>query len=388
MTASGGGASPGAFPGRRFGPDQGPVTYTHAKPLMTQPGTPQLDALTGLRGLAAWFVVIYHFREALAPFVPAPVLAVAAHGALAVDLFFVMSGFIIALNYRREFRAEGMHAYGRFLLLRLARIYPLHLFVLSLFVLYVGAAGFVHDRDEFHRLDYLAASALLVQAWSPWVGLGWNVPAWSISTEMFAYLIFPAMAWAVERTRGRGDAGLWLAGALGTMMLVGPVFGGLSTEISQFGLLRCVLEFFAGVMVQRLWELGSRTPGSGLAALLLGALLIGSYVLGTPDTLVLPCAFCCLVYGFGVPGTWPTRLLSRPLPVLLGTLSYATYLSHYLVKYVVKLIFERPGIPVGVLFPAYAVVVLAVSWPLYELIEVPGRRALRRLADRVAAVPR
>ncbi len=355
---------------------------------MTQPGTPQLDALTGLRGAAAWLVVTYHFREALAPFVPAAVLAVAAHGALAVDLFFVMSGFIIALNYRKEFQAEGMGAYGRFLLLRLARIYPLHLFMLGLFILYVGAASLAHHANRFERLDYLVASIFLVQAWSPWVWLGWNDPAWSISTEMFAYLIFPVMAWIVARARGQAAAGAWLGGTLGMIMLVAPSFGGLSGELSQFALTRCVLEFFAGVMVQRLWELGRRTPGSGIAALALGALLIAAFALAATDSLVMPGAFCCLVYGLAVPGTLPERLLSRPLPVLLGTLSYATYLSHFLIKYLVKLVFEQPGIPYGVLFPVYAITVLIASWPLYELVEVPGRRALRRLADRAATVPR
>ncbi len=355
---------------------------------MTQPGTPQLNALTGLRGAAAWLVVTYHFREALAPFVPAAVLAVAAHGALAVDLFFVMSGFIIALNYRKEFQAEGMGAYGRFLLLRLARIYPLHLFMLGLFVLYVGAVSLAEHADKFERLGYLVASIFLVQAWSPWVWLGWNDPAWSISTEMFAYLIFPLMAYIVMRTRGRSAACAWLAGALTVLMLVAPVFGGLSGELSQFALTRCVLEFFAGVMVQRLWELGRRTPGSAIAALVLSVLLIGAFALGAPDSMVMPGAFCCLVYGLAVPGTLPERLLSRKLPVLLGTLSYATYLSHFLIKYLVRLAVERPGVPYGVVFPVYAVTVLIVSWPLYELVEVPGRRALRRLTDRIAAAPR
>jgi peptidoglycan/LPS O-acetylase OafA/YrhL len=355
---------------------------------MTQPGTPHLDALTGLRGIAAWFIVAYHFRLALAPFVPASVLAVAAQGTLAVDLFFVMSGFIIALNYRKEFRAEGMHAYGRFLLLRLARIYPLHLFMLGMFVLYAGATSLAHGQDEFHDKDYLVESVFLVQAWLPWSKLAWNIPAWSISTEMFAYLVFPAMAWAAERTRGRAAAAALLGAGLLVLALGARQFGGLAENISRFGLERCVLEFFAGVMVQRLWELGRRTPWSGGAALALGAVLIACFAAGAPDWLVIPGAFCCLVYGFAIPGTAPAQLLAGRLPVLLGTLSYATYLSHYLVVYWVKFVLERPGVPAWVLFPAYIAIVLLVSWPLYELVEVPGRRALRRVASRVTSAPR
>jgi peptidoglycan/LPS O-acetylase OafA/YrhL len=354
---------------------------------MTQPGTPQLDALTGLRGIAAWFVVAYHFRAAMTPFVPASVLAVAAHGTLAVDLFFVMSGFIIALNYRKEFHAEGAHMYGRFLLLRLARIYPLHIVMLGMFVLYAGAISLAHGRDEFHDVDYLVQSVFLVQAWLPWVHLNWNVPAWSISTEMFAYLVFPGMAWVVERTSGRAAAAAWLGAALLVLMLGAREIGGLAEDISRFGLARCVLEFFAGVMVQRLWELGRRTPRSGTVALVLGAGLIACFAGGAPDWLVIPGAFCCLVYGFAIPGTAPAWLLAGRLPVLIGTLSYATYLSHTLVADWVKFVLVRPGVPAWVVFPSYIAIVLLVSWPLYELVEVPGRRVLRRVANRVTSAP-
>lgn len=355
---------------------------------MTQPNTPQLDALTGLRGIAAWLVVIYHFRIGMVPFVPAWVLAVAAQGTLAVDLFFVLSGFIISLNYRKEFRAEGMHAYGRFLLLRLARIYPLHLFMLGMFVLYVGAISLAHGRNEFYDLSYLVRSIFLVQAWPPWTAMDWNVPAWSISTELFAYLLFPAMAWVVERRPSRAAAAAWLAAALLVLALAARSFGGLAEDISRFGLARCVLEFFAGIMVQRLWELSPRTPWNGAVALATGALLLACFALGAPDWLVIPGAFCCLTYGFAIPGTIPARLLAARLPVLLGTLSYATYLSHDLVRYWVTFVLQRPGIPAWVPFPAYIALVLLVSWPLYELIELPGRRLLRRLAGRFTTAPR
>ena len=352
---------------------------------MTQPGTPQLDALTGLRGIAAWLVVSYHYREALAPLVPGAVLAIVARGALAVDLFFVLSGFIIALNYRAEFRAEGTRVYGRFLLLRLARIYPLHIVMLALFVLYVAGASFAHGRDDFRDLGYLVRSVFLIQSWQPGIEPAWNVPAWSISTEMFAYLLFPVMAWAAERAPRRA-ALAWLGAVLLVLMLVAPNYGGLM-DIARFGLARCVLEFAAGVMVQRLWELGRRTPWSGGAALALGILLIACFASGAPDALVMPGAFCCLIYGLAVPGTMPTRLLAGRLLVLIGTLSYATYLSHDLVKFCVKFVLERPGVPVWAPFPAYVATVLFVSWALYELVEVPGRRLLRRVADRVTAAP-
>lgn len=353
---------------------------------MTQSGTPQLHALTGLRGIAAWLVVIYHYREALAPLVPRAALTVAAQGALAVDLFFVLSGFIIALNYRKVFQADGMRAYGRFLLLRMARIYPLHIVMLAVFVLYIALVSLVRGRDELHSVGYLIESIFLVQAWVPGTEPALNVPAWSISTEMFACLLFPAMALVAERARAWTAFGV-LGAALLALMMAAPAFGGLRGDIAHFGLARCVLEFTAGVMVQRLWELGSHRPWLGMVALAAGVALALCLAAGAPDSLVMPAAFCCAIYGLAAPGTPLRRLLTGRALMLLGRISYATYLSHEFVKICVKFLLARPDVPAWVLLPAYVAAVLLISWLLYEFVELPGRRLLRGFADRAAALP-
>ena len=354
---------------------------------MTQAGTPQLHALTGLRGIAAWLVVVYHFREALVPLAPRALLVVAAQGALAVDLFFVLSGFIIALNYRKVFRVDGMRAYGHFLLLRLARIYPLHIVMLAVFVLYITLVSLARGRDEFHGVSYVVESIFLVQAWIPGTEPALNVPAWSISTEMFAYLLFPAMALVAERARAWAAFGV-LGAALLVLMVFAPAFGGLRGDIAHFGLARCVLEFTAGVMVQRLWELGGHRPWLGTAALAASIALTLCFAAGAPDSLVMPAAFCCVVYGLAVPGTPLRHLLTGRALMWLGRISYATYLSHEFVKICVKFVLDRPGLPAWVPLPVYILAVLLVSWLLYELVELPGRELLRQFADRAAALPR
>ena len=94
-----------------------------------------IPALTGIRGLAAWWVVLYHFRETY-PDDPLHIAGrVMAHGYLAVDFFFELSGFILALNYLHVFRNLSSRQAVQFLGLRLARIYPLHIFMLILFLL-------------------------------------------------------------------------------------------------------------------------------------------------------------------------------------------------------------------------------------------------------------
>jgi len=160
---------------------------------------------TALRGLAAWWVVAYHFRE----FIPVGDNAriVLSRGALAVDLFFIMSGFVMALSYGRGFQHRvTARGYFRFLALRVGRIYPVHLLVLCLFVsvpLALAVTGRSPLPGQF-SVGYFVQSLVLVQASGFGQGVAWNLPAWSISTEMVFYLLFPFVMLGAER----GVAGL------------------------------------------------------------------------------------------------------------------------------------------------------------------------------------
>lgn len=90
----------------------------------------ELRALTGMRGIAAWLVVLYHIRLSVAG-LPHSVVAVLAKGYLAVDFFFLLSGFVIWLSWGERLRRGGIGAVPGFLWRRLARIWPLHLFMLD-----------------------------------------------------------------------------------------------------------------------------------------------------------------------------------------------------------------------------------------------------------------
>src|SRR5215469_7884291 len=89
-----------------------------------------IRALTSIRGMAAWWVVLYHFREYIPGIAGTVWIRVMAHGYLAVDLFFVLSGFVIGLNYASYFQVLRLNHICKFLWLRLARIYPLHFIML------------------------------------------------------------------------------------------------------------------------------------------------------------------------------------------------------------------------------------------------------------------
>ena len=195
----------------------------------------ELLALTSIRGIAAWWVVLFHMRLLLVPWLPVGAIRVLDHGNLAVDLFFVLSGFVIALNYGERL-AGDWRATGDFLFRRFARIYPLHLLILGGFALYAGGA-ILFGSATLAGQDpgYFLASLFLVQNWGFTDALRWNVPAWSISTEALAYLLFPVLVRllpAIRRSSRRcapaGRAG-WSSSVFGSSANWGPMRGSSSS---------------------------------------------------------------------------------------------------------------------------------------------------------------
>jgi peptidoglycan/LPS O-acetylase OafA/YrhL len=366
-------------------PEQGP-----ARPrLVTRT---EIPALTAVRGLAAWWIVVYHFRDELLPANANAALAhLFAHGYLAVDLFFVLSGFILAYNYLAGFERLTGAAALRFLGLRLARIYPLHLFMLLALTLNPAAIVlFSSAGTPGERYDpaYFLLSLALLQNWGFTRELAWNVPAWSISTEWFAYLLFPALAcFAIHFIRRRGPSLVLAAALLIVLAGGGWLAGGLGAAIPSFGLARCALEFAAGVALFRCWSLGTAAAGEGNLAAAAAAGLLGLYaVLPIPDYAIAPLAFGLLIYALAGAESVLARLFSFRLLVVLGSISYSTYMAHYFVKDWVMFLLVRDGVPGFLPGLVYLAATLAASFLLYRSVELPGRRALRALAAREVTV--
>lgn len=185
--------------------------------------TGEIRALTGLRIVAAVWVVLFHFRPMLGDASPgfrdalAPVLDCGAQG---VDLFFILSGFVLTWNYLdRMGRSWSVRANLHFLWLRLARVWPVYLVTLHLaavwviFTLHVGHVP-SPEAGQLTAISYVR-QILLVQLWfQPYFdGSSWDGPAWSISAEWLAYLLFGLLILVIFRmkhaTRARGL--MWLA---------------------------------------------------------------------------------------------------------------------------------------------------------------------------------
>lgn len=346
----------------------------------------QISAFTGLRGLAAWWVVAFHFRDQLSGVAPAAVTAILDRGFLAVDLFFVLSGFVIQLNYGSWFEARVSRPRLRdFAIARLARIYPLHFFLSILFLLNpLAIALFSTAKSLGERWDPLAwaLSLVLVQNWGFVHTLSWNVPSWSISTEAFAYVVFPLASCALPRlVRSRGTAAILAALLLAATAALFADTASIGDAVTSRGLPRCVLEFSLGMLLCRVVALDG-PPGRGAAGgmLALAATLVAAHFFaGVPDWLTMPAASALIVLAYAGPTAPGAALLSAALPQWLGMVSYSTYLAHYFVKDWVGFLMLRPGIPSPAAFAVYMAGTLAASALLYHAVELPGRRGLRGL---------
>jgi peptidoglycan/LPS O-acetylase OafA/YrhL len=350
------------------------------------PSSEPIRALTAIRGIAAWWVVVFHFREALPLGTPGFIHRLSDAGYLAVDLFFILSGYVIALNYGNWF-ATGpftMRRYGQFLARRLSRIYPLHLFMLVAFLTVPLATTLFSQQHSPGplRLRYFGLSFLLMQNWGIDHGLAWNVPAWSISTEWFAYLAFPCLVMGSFRLTTTSLRSLVFMVALLALLDVwvataSPAGLGYSGQV--FALLRCVLEFGVGIGIARLGNGRRQTPDERAAALGIALACFAIFaLLPVPDFLIMPPGFAALVHGLSDEGGTAARLLRAAPLQWLGLVSYSTYLSHYLLKIWTKFILVRPSVPDGIPFAAYGLAVLLASALLYYSVERPGQRWLRQ----------
>ncbi len=366
--------------------------------VQTTPTRPtEIPALTGLRALLAWWVVFYHVADPDFAEIRLGLLdPLRAHGYLAVDGFFILSGFILAYVYRVRFANPAPGTYFRFLVARLSRVYPVHIVVLSVIVVLIGSAwlaGFRPRVPERFALDELALQITLLHAWGFSRRLAWNYPSWSISAEWFAYLCFPLVHRLVLRSVSRAWPVVVALASLAGLLLLEKL--GPNKNLSytyEFALVRIGCEFTAGaalLMLARPWLEAAPTAGKRLrphATLALLGAFVAIFV--APDAIAVAGLGLVILF-LSHPKDALGALLSRPGALYAGETSYAVYMVHALIEGIGILALRAvPGlgaIPAVVRFLGLVVVVQLVADQAWRRIEKPGRDSGRRLGEVVLA---
>jgi peptidoglycan/LPS O-acetylase OafA/YrhL len=359
--------------------------------------TQRMHQLDGLRGLLALHVSVYHLAGPLTQpgMSLSPLRPVLDSAWFAVDMFFVMSGFVMAHAYGPAFK-ERVSSGGlwRFLIARVARLYPVHLF--ALVVTAVGILPFIYDKPEFTsaggRFSWTAALASLLMLHGPWIDhRSWNYPAWSISAEWHAYLLFPVLAPLFARLHAIRLKWLVVLGVTIPFLLYQSGVGGEPHPTNgPLVLVRVLPLFVAGAAAHALraapWVRSNAF--AWLAVVGVPLLLLGP---GTSAFAVL-LAPCLLLVTMGHAVVRPC--LSRPALVWLGSISYSLYMTHALVEMfgvaVALRWFSRfAGIDVaystvasGALLLSATLAALGVGALTWRWVEAPGRRFILVLARR------
>jgi peptidoglycan/LPS O-acetylase OafA/YrhL len=372
--------------------------------------------LTGIRLVAAVWVLLYHSQGPLDAIglLSMPVLPDFIRvGRLGVDLFFALSGFILAHTYLSSLGERlKVDKSVKFLWLRLARIYPVHLVMLLVAGFAVFAQSIVNgeelDRSWLNPWDFIK-NLLLIQEWGSDPQRGWNFVAWSLSMEWLAYLIFPFMALVLWRMHKHLPT--WALCLFWIMSLTPLVIYGLGSSDPYYtenwgSTYRVLTAFTAGaisyLIVDRLRDSDRAAAVCDVLAFVLPAIVVAASVFlawlpaavspitsTDPDAEPLPPLFHLtlvpvLIAWIGVLALsrrGMANLLATKIMVFGGFISYSLYMTHLVWFGLWRAGMKALGIESGPLYALSVVFLLGMSfviaYVMWRLVEEPARIRMR-----------
>ncbi len=359
----------------------------------------EIKPLTSVRGIAAVLVAVYHFHQTADTGVTA-LNRFIAHGYFWVDLFFVLSGYVMALTYAGMF-AQGYSwsAHKDFLMKRIARVYPLYFSVTMLISLYslavYGGYGEVH-RPAVHLDHPILAhitNLLMIHAWGFGASIGG--PTWSISTEWAAYLLFPWLVYLALFARRAGAVVLGCIAAATLGFVATQPETGQTVRNGQFDIyhcmdmmavLRCLGGFSVGLLAYRLAALPAlRFLQQDSVCFAVFIALLAGMASGLDDLWLYPLLPLLVIALAGVQGAAARFFSAQPF-YQLGVLSYSIYLLHAHFHVVLGQLELRLPQYMAPNVAAWLAVILTYGMVLgaavfcYRYIEKPGREALKHLS--------
>lgn len=353
-------------------------------------GHARIEQLTGLRFIAAFAVLLTHFRGLSVQVPLEPLWHLGGYG---VQLFFILSGFLLTLRY-----GHGAFSWRSYAVARLARVVPVYWFVLGITALAywmtdsaVSLGPKPASADQ--AVQGFLLNALALQAWvsSDHVQQFWNAPGWSISAEFFFYACFPLfLRWRFLD----GSVRSFLFAGIGYCLLTALKMAITADAVAysdRFPLLNFGA-FATGILACRWMQRQYGQPvlrGRLMVTFILLALFLSTNWLmrdylfpGWVET-ISPCVvyllFASLIVNLAQDRGLAGRTLSHPIFVLLGNASYALYLIHWLALGVATLRYGQAGkATLEMVFLMLASLVL-LSIGVYKLFEAPAQRYVVRV---------
>ena len=231
----------------------------------------KLLSLTGIRAVAALWVIIYHININFPTGLQNTFIN---KGYLGVDMFFILSGFIISYVHQHEFLTFPSPQTTKFLILRCARILPVHYFMLFTYAFFFFFKSFVlhmpSESPEKNTLVDFVCHIFNIQAWGVADHNSWNAPSWSVSAEWFAYLMFPLLTPVIAKVSGLRNNILLVLGCFAFLASFSALLKLPTMDWTHtYGLVRVTSEFIIGCGLLNIYkQVGERprlmenSPGS------------------------------------------------------------------------------------------------------------------------------
>ncbi|MCX5493778.1 acyltransferase [Kaistia dalseonensis] len=363
----------------------------------------RIHSLDGLRGVLALFVCIYHLTNSFPEFKQTlrGWTALLDQGWVAVDVFFVLSGFVMCYVYEKDFR-DGVNwpKWLNFMLARVARLYPVHLATFA--ILFLFLIPFIYNTprflDDAGRYSWSSAIASIFMLQGPWVDhRTWNYPSWSISVEWHLYVLFPFMLVLIRNRMA--CFGVVLGGTILVLIVYLTGFGAEAVVTGgdwepyptngPVALLRGLLLFSAGIAVYGIRDIAG--PALNIVALPVVFGFVGLLLFEPTapfSVLLVPVLILCVMTNPLVSDG-----LSGRIQLFLGKISYSLYMTHALVQIIfvnrVKDYLQAGGgvpsdLAITVVILAGVALSIVFGYLMYRYVELGGRQFVRRLIDRSA----
>lgn len=364
-----------------------------------------ISSLTALRGIAALLVAIFHFEMAAARFVPQAQSMFFEKCYLMVDLFFIMSGFIMLHVYSKDFNARIQgESLRKFFVARFARVYPLHLFSTLLLVVIVRyLTDWGNPPILLEQPSDILPNILLLHSFGFTKIYSWNIPSWSISAEFGAYLLFPFLALFLNRKLMIAVVllAVFVVAAYYSIMYVLPRTNPINPAIPvphnlnttfDYGYIRGIAGFVTGMLVYLAYGLQSiRKAFSADFLSILLMLGIGVSLHYALNDGIAVSLFALLVLSVAANTGKVAAFFNTRGMQFLGDISYSIYLMQIFLQEPFSHGYQLPG-TVGVgrgkqnieLFSGlfycliYVVLLVLISYVTYRWLERPCRRFINR----------
>lgn len=298
----------------------------------------KIKSLDGFRGIAAILVVLTH-----SPFTNAEAMSTfVTNSGLFVEFFFILSGFVMAYSYVQKI--DNQLGFRSFIKSRYARLYPLHLFTLVLWIPYIYTKWVFYSRgigltDPLikNNVKTFFSNLFLIHSLGVDKNFSWNGPSWSVSSEFYTYIVFFLAVWLTRKAAFRKQILALLT--LVFFYLLYTLNPGRYLRAYDLGVLRCCAGFFLGVVLFYINRKAKSLNIPALPATFLEAGFVAAIyfaVINYTNTGlsygVLVAVFSSVILFYSLQNNgYISRLLEKEAFQFMGKISYSVYLMHTLI---------------------------------------------------------